>query len=177
MWVVRRGTSSADSFWIDGPVMFSEPWQWIVAGSLAAAAVLAGVALLLRRRPRRGTIERARKLFHLRRELLEHRFFLLAAQTGKPRGLEWIDCDFQDEVSYARDKLTGQLRAFVGVTLRFRAIEGGGMEDNPNVDKPRAASAVFAFENGDWRTDGRAVFNLNPAQAIEHFRQELELVE
>jgi hypothetical protein len=157
--------------------MFSEPWQWIVAGTLVVAAALAGVALLLRRRPRRASLERARKLFHLRREVLEHRFFQLAAQSGKPRGLEWVDCDFEDEVSYARDRITGELRAFVGVTVRFRAIEGGGMEDNANVDKLKAASAVFLFDGREWGTDGRVVFNLNPAQAIRHFRQELEVVE
>jgi hypothetical protein len=157
--------------------MFSEPWQWIVAGALVIAAALAGVALVLRRRPRRGRVDKARKLFHLRRELLEHRFFLLAAQSGKPRGLEWTDCDFEDEVSYARDRLTGQLRAFVGVAIRFRAIEGGGMEDNPNVGNVRSASAVFSFDGADWGTDGRVLFNLNPAQAIKHFQQELEVVE
>jgi len=122
-------------------------------------------------------LNRARKLFHLRREWLEARFFTLAATSGKPRGLEWVDCDFDDDVSFARDRNTGQLRALVGVTIRFRAVEGGGMEDNPNVGNLRAASAVFHLDGDQWGTDGRVVFNLSPVQAIAHYRQELELVE
>ena len=122
-------------------------------------------------------LARARKLFHLRREWLEAKFFSLASQTGRPRGLEWVDCDFDNPVSFARDRHTGRLRALVAVTIRFRAIEGGGMEDNPNVANLRAACAVFHLDGTDWGTDGRVLFNLNPVQAIEHFRQELEVVE
>jgi len=51
------------------------------------------------------------------------------------------------------------------------------MEDNPNVTNLRAASAIFLLDGEDWSTDGRVLFNLNPLQAIEHFRQELEVVE
>jgi hypothetical protein len=157
--------------------MFSEPWQWTVAGALILAAALAGAAVLLRRRPRRASLERARKLFHLRREVLEHRFFQQAAASGKPRGLEWVDCEFEDEVAFARDRHTGELRALVGVTIRFRAVEGGGMEDNPNVGNLRAASAVFKLDGVEWITDGRVLFNVNPAEAILRYRQELEFVE
>jgi hypothetical protein len=150
---------------------------WILVGmSILAAAT--GVFVVLRRRiPWRPDLNRARKLFHLRREWLEARFFTLAANSGKPRGLEWVDCEFDDDVSFARDRNTGQLRALVGVTIRFRAVEGGGMEDNPNVGNLRAASAVFHLDADEWGTDGRVVFNLSPVQAIAHYRQELELVE
>jgi hypothetical protein len=154
-----------------------EPWQWITAAMVLLAVVGVGTAMYLRKRPRRSTLQRARKLFHLRREWLEARFFTLAAKSGKPRGLEWVDCEFEDPVSFARDRHTGQLRALVGVTIKFRAVEGGGMEDNPNVANLRAASAVFYFDDDEWSSDGRVVFNLNPAQAILHFRQELEMVE
>jgi hypothetical protein len=157
--------------------MLNQPWLWIAAGVAVLALGLALVWLIAFRKPRRATIDRARKLFHLRREWLEARFFTLAAGSGKPRGLEWVDCDFDDGVSFARDRHTGRLRALVGVTIRFRAVEGGGMEDNPNVGNLRAASAVFHLDGEEWSTDGRVLFNLNPAQAIEHFRQELEVVE
>jgi hypothetical protein len=157
--------------------MVAALWLWVLAGVAVVALVLAAVGWAVRHRPRRPTIERARKLFHLRREGLEHRFFVLAAKSGKPRGLEWIDCDFEDGVSFARDRHNGRLRAFVGVTIRFRAVEGGGMEDNVNVGNLRAASAVFLLDGEEWGTDGRVVFNLNPAEAIEHFRAELEVVE
>lgn len=154
-------------------------WQLISAafGTVLLAAVALTFAWLRRRRPKTINLERARKLFHLRREWLEARFFTLAATSGKPRGLEWVDCDFENPVSFARDRHTGRLRALVGVTIRFRAIDGGGMEDNPNVTNLRAASAIFLLDGEDWSTDGRILFNLNPLQAIEHFRKELEVVE
>lgn len=150
----------------------------VLVGAIALAVLIAGIAtMLLARRPRKVNLEQARRLFHLRREWLEARFFTLASHSGRPRGLEWVDCDFDDPVSFARDRHTGRLRALSGVTIRFRAVEGGGMEDNPNVANLRAACAVFHLDGEEWSTDGRTLFNLNPAQAIQHFQQELELVE
>jgi hypothetical protein len=157
--------------------MFAQPWLWMVAGAAVAAVIAAGLWWLFYRRPGPSSVERARKLFHLQRERVEHRFFMLAAQSGKPRGLEWVDCDFEDDVSFARDRHSGRLRALVAVTIRFRAVEGGDMEDNPNVGNLRAGSAVFQLDGSDWATDGRVIFNLNPAEAIELHRQELEVVE
>src|SRR5437660_1196856 len=104
--------------------MVIEPWMWMTGAVVLVALALAGCWLAMRR-PLRTSIERARKLFHLQREHLEFRFFILASQSGKPRGLEWVDCDFEDDVSFARDRTSGRLRALVGVTIRFRAIEGG----------------------------------------------------
>jgi hypothetical protein len=157
--------------------MFVEHWPWFAA-AVALAALAAVVIWLLVRRPLgRPSIERARKLFHLQRERIEHRLLQLASKSGKPRGLEWVDCDFEDEVSFARDRHTGRLRALVGVTISFRAASGGGMEDNPNVGNLRAASAVFLLDGDDWSTDGRVLFNLNPVEAIQLHREELELVE
>jgi hypothetical protein len=156
--------------------MIGEPWIW-----MTGAAVLAGLAIALcwaaLRHPRRTTVERARKLFHLQRERLEFRFFVIASQSGKPRGLEWVDCDFDDDVSFARDRHNGRLRAYVAVTVRFRPIEGGGMEDNPNAHDLKAGSAEFRLDASDWGTDGKVHFNLNPVEAIQRYRQELELVE
>jgi hypothetical protein len=155
--------------------MMGEPWMWI-AGGMVLGGLIAALIWAALRHPRRISVESARKLFHLQRERLEYRFFVLAGQTGKPRGLEWVDCDFEDEVSLARDRHTGRLRAYVGVTIRFRALEGGGMEDNPNVDDLKAGSAEFRLDGSEWGTDGRVVFNLNPVEAIQYYR-ELEMVE
>jgi len=155
--------------------MIGEPWIWI-AGGVVLGGLIAALIWAALRHPRRISVESARKLFHLQRERLEYRFLVLASQTGKPRGLEWVDCDFEDDVSLARDRHTGRLRAYVGVTIRFRAIEGGGMEDNPNVDDLKAGSAEFRLDGSEWGTDGRVVFNLNPVEAIQYYR-ELEMVE
>jgi hypothetical protein len=157
--------------------MLAQLWIWLAIGTFVVVLAIAGLLLAALRKPRRATVERARKLFHLQRERVEHKFFLLAAKSGKPRGLEWTDCEFDDGVSFARERHSGQLQALVGVTVRFKAIEGGGMEENPNVALPRAATAVFQLEGDDWTTAGRVIFNLNPAEAIKHHEQELEVVE
>ena len=156
--------------------MFGEPWIWMTgAGVVIALAIALWWATV--RHPRRTSVERARKLFHLQRERLEFRFFQLAANSYKPRGLELIDCDFEDEISFARDRHNGRLRAYVAVTIRFQSIEGGGMEDNPNVGNLKAGSAEFRLDASDWGTDGKVLFNVNPVEAIQRYQQELELVE
>lgn len=155
-----------------------------VAIAVAVVILVAGAigAVLFVRRPQSApqvetSLEAARDQFHIRREMLEARFMTLAAATGKPRGLTWIDCDFDNRVSFARDRNTRQLRALVAVTIRFEAVEGGDMEDNPNVGNLRAATAVFRFDEGHWQTDGRAIFNLNPQEAIKYYQHELETAE
>jgi hypothetical protein len=159
--------------------------MWYVAIAATILVVLAAAAVVALRLVRKRTppvvvetsLEAARDLFHLRREMLEARFMTLAAGSGKPRGLTWIDCDFDNRVSFARDRNTRHLRALVAVTIRFEAVEGGDLEDNPNVGNLRAATAVFRFDNGQWLTDGRAIFNLNPQEAIKYYQHELETAE
>jgi hypothetical protein len=160
---------------------------WVVVALVVATLVALGLfawyrggrKLWTNRRRSRSLVnlDHARKQFHLRREWLEATFLTLASQSGKPRGLQWVDCEFDDAVSFARDRNTGRLRALVGVTIRFEATVGGGMEDNPNVANLRAATAIFYLDGENWSTNGKAIFNLSPEQAIEHFGQELELVE
>jgi hypothetical protein len=154
---------------------------WIALGLVALIAVVSAAAILLCRPRQAGRQEkalaRARREFHLRREQLEAKFLTRASESGKPRGLRWTDCDFENDVTYARDKRSGQLSAFVGVTISFEAIEGGGMEEVEAVSNLRAATAVFSFdEKRQWYTEGRAIFNLNPAEAIQYYQANLELV-
>jgi hypothetical protein len=63
------------------------------------------------------------------------------------------------------------------VTISFEAIEGGGMEDVEAVGNLRAATVVFRLDGPVWRADGRALFNLNPDEAIKHYQNDLETVE
>jgi hypothetical protein len=141
-------------------------------------AVLAAAVMWrpIRNRKREAQVARARQDFHRVRERLEAKFLQLASESGKPRGLEWTNCDFENEVVYARDRRTGELSAFVGVTISFEAVAGGGMEDVEAVGNLRAATAVFRIDHGHWATDGRAIFNLNPTEAVRHFQNELELI-
>jgi hypothetical protein len=151
---------------------------WIAGGVALTAIVLSAVVLLFRQRSNAAgsDVRLARQSFQRRREWLEAHFVQLASQSGRPRGLTWIDCDFEDSYAFARDRQNGQLRALVGVAIRFEAVAGGPMEDNPNVGNVRAATAVFHYDGRQWQTAGRALFNLNPAEAIEHFQHELEAV-
>jgi hypothetical protein len=154
---------------------------WIALGLTALVAIVA-VAVYLVWRPyrtvrREKALSRARREFHLRREQLEAKFLQRAGESGKPRGLRWVDCEFDNDVTYARDRRSGQLSAFVAVTISFEAVEGGGMEEVEAVGNLRAATAVFSFEEKrQWYTEGRAIFNLNPAEAIQYYQANLELV-
>ncbi|NIL96499.1 MAG: hypothetical protein GTO53_03665 [Planctomycetales bacterium] len=125
---------------------------------------------------RRHQLAAARKLFHQRREWLEAKFVELASVKARPRGLNWKDCDFDDHVTFARDRRSGALAAFVAITISFEAIEGGGMEEVEAVGNLRAATAVFQHAAGQWTTAGRAIMNLEPAEAIQRFDQALDLI-
>ena len=149
----------------------------LLLATIGVSTILFVAARATFRNLRRNYARRAQSIFYRRREWLEADFLTQAKRSGKPRGLEWVDCDFEDEVSFARDKNNGRLRALVGVTISFEAIPGGGMEEVEAVSNLRCATAVFRFHQGEWVTDGRAIFNLRPIEAIMHFRHELERVE
>lgn len=148
----------------------------LIAAGVAALAVLVFVLQRIRRQLERARYQRYCADFHLHRERLEAKFFELAGNSGKPRGLRWTDCSFEDEVTYARHRQSGELRAFVGVTIAFEAIEGGGMEEVEAVGNLRAATSVFRLDHGKWQTDGRAIFNLNPSEAVAYYQENLVLV-
>lgn len=151
-------------------------WIGVVAAIVAALAVTSALWRPLRAARREARLARARQQFKLQRERLEARFFSLAASSGKPRGLRWVDCDFDNLVTYARDRKSGQLSAFVGVTISFEAIEGGLMEGVEAVGNLRAATAVFIYGQQGWETQGRVMFNLNPSEAIAYYVSLVELV-
>lgn len=151
-------------------------WMW-----MAAAVPVAAVAAWLCWRPlkrlgRDIQMERARELFLLQRERLEAKFVQTAAASGKPRGLSWKSCDFGREVAFARERRTGHMAALVGVTIRFEAVAGGDMEGVAAVHNLREASAVFYLHRGHWETVGKAIFNMNPTEAVAHFHNQYELV-
>lgn len=154
---------------------------WIGLGIAGVFAMICAVMWRLARPLRilrqRKASEDARREFHIRRERLECNFVQIAARSGKPRGLRWVDCDFDNDVTYASNRQNGgRLSALVGCTVRFEAVEGGGMEEVAAVSNLRAATALFEFDGKQWQTTGRVVFNLNPAETIKHFRDQLVIV-
>jgi hypothetical protein len=150
-------------------------WMW-----WAAALVLAGVLLALLLWPRLRAfgkdvqVHRAQEMFKLQRERLEAEFLRAAAATGKPRGLRWKDCQWESGVEFVRERRGGQIAALVGVTVRFEAVQGSDMEGLPAVGNLRNASAVFFFHRGQWHTVGKAVFNMNPDEAVAHFKNQYD---
>jgi len=158
-----------------GAMDLANLWPWLIPVLLLLAV---GAAVFFGRRlrtfSRAVNAARARELFKLQRERLEAQFLRAAGATGKPRGLRWVDCEWEDEVTFVRERQTGQLAALVGVTIQFEAIPGGDMEGLPAVGNLRNASAVFFFQGGHWQTVGKAVFNMNPDEAVQHFHNQYE---
>jgi hypothetical protein len=145
---------------------------------IAVAVVLVIALLLLFYRIGRGVnAAQARQQFQQQREHLEADFFRLASTSGKPRGLRWIGCDWENLLAFARDRQSRQLAAIAGVTIRFEAIEGGDMEGLPAVSNLRNASAIFFHDGRRWFATGRVVFNLNPDEVVGRFGEQFERIE
>jgi len=142
-------------------------WMQIVAG-VSVVFIVGSLAFFpwLQRR-RQKALRRSLKLFRLQREHLEAQFLDMARLSGKPEGLQWSDCDWLSPVTFARDRKSGMLTAFVSMNVRFQAIEGSEMEGIAAVSTVREAAAVFHFYRGRWGTGGRALFNMDPYDAIE----------
>jgi hypothetical protein len=66
-------------------------------------------------------------------------------------------------------RTAGGIVALVPVEVRFEPEADSDMEANPMAREPRPATAVFTFARGTWHTDGRVVFNLDPARAAATF--------
>ncbi len=104
-------------------------WLLGVVGVVVAIFLIWGAVLTLSQASKEKS---ALPSFFLQRERLEAQFFQAASHSGKPRGLRWKSCDWDDK------------------------------------------GVVFAREG---RTSGKAVFNLNPGEAMEHFKGQYERVE
>lgn len=143
--------------------------------------VIALAAGVLWRRWRRAQLRAKRQLaaleFAEQLDALESQFLQVASATGMPRGLRWKQCEMGDKRVFAVDRVSGELYALVETTVSFEAIPGGGMEDVEAVGNLRSATAIFVHRQGDWATDGRVVFNLEPAQAAEHYQESLAVWE
>jgi hypothetical protein len=149
---------------------------WIVPLALALAALTVFFWWQGKRFNPRAQMENAHAMLEKERPRLQAEFFAAAAASGKPRGLRWKQCQWSELIEWVRDKQSGQIHVLVGVTISFEAIEGGDMEGLEAVGNLRNASAVFFLQAGQWQTAGRAIFNLNPAEAVEHFKATYERI-
>ena len=147
---------------------------WLSAFVLLVVAWL--VWALLRPAMFRRRTERTIQQFARDRDALEKAFFAAASASGKPRGLRWKKCAFQPGLLLARDRANGEFVGLVGVTIGFEAIEGGDMEEVEAVSNLRAATAVFTHNGQKWTTQGRAIFNLEPREALERYKNMLDAI-
>ena len=81
-------------------------WGLVTVAGVAVLVLLGGAAAFLcQRRMRRVRLQRAKDLFHRRREWLEADFLSRASASGKPRSLLWEDCAFEDTIALARSPI------------------------------------------------------------------------
>jgi hypothetical protein len=116
-----------------------------------------------------------RRDFHRQRERLEAKFVQLGSYPTNRDTPRWMDCDFEDDVAFARNRITGELTALVGVSIEIEDLDGPSAGSGEETSH-RAATAVFRFLGNRWETDGRAIFNFTPAEAIRFYQRDLEMI-
>lgn len=142
---------------------------------LVVVALLTFVWLTWRRRQAEVQFQNAVASFPLQSGLGDQ-FLAAANATGKPRGLRWKSCNLQGKTIFATNRGTGEIYGLTGAAIGFEAIPGGDMEDVEAVGDIRYVTAVFVYRNGHWQTDGRAIFNLEPAQALERLSETTQFI-
>lgn len=150
---------------------------WILFG----AAALAAVAAMTMWRPLRSRwlecqFSRARRDFHRQRERLEAKFVCLASAECQVEADAWDRCQFDDDVAYVRNRSTGQLSAFAAFSLGVDMYDVRPRGSYDLMGNLRAGTAVFQFDGRRWDTDGRAILNLSPFEAIRFYQDDLEMV-
>ena len=151
---------------------------WWLGGAVVLLLLAVGVWRWLPPRTGRQAVRfaEARRDFHRQRERLEAKFLHLGMAPGRREAPRWTDCDFDDGVAYARNRVTGELSAFVSVTIEMEESGGQGLASTDTVRSLRSATAVFRFDGSRWETEGRAIFNKSPTEAIRLYHRDLELL-
>lgn len=152
-------------------------YWWI----MLAAALLGLSAIAVLWRPlltswRETRFAEACRDFHRHRERLEAKFMILGMTENRAAEDRWDDCRFDDDVAYARSRASGELSAFVAVTIHLEAPSDPLMIETNLGGTSCEATAVFRFDGSHWDTEGRAIFNLTPTEAIHFFERDLEMV-
>ena len=137
---------------------------WSIAAIGSLAVVLTFLAFQLGSRTiDKFRIRSAQDEFRKRRTHFQSVFFETMAISGKPRGLRWMECQWDESVRYLPISGRRSLTAVIGVCIRFESEVDGAMEDVPAVNQEKYGCALFHFLDGKWHT-GRMLFNLSPQQ-------------
>ena len=146
---------------------------WWILATAVLFGVVAGFLVWspLRRALRNARFADARREFHLRREWLETKFIGRAATKAKGDTFRWAECEFDNDVAYVRNRSTGELAAFVAITVGLEESD-----DQRRTDRYQAGTAVFRFLRHHWDTEGVALLNLTPSEAVRFYQENLEIV-
>jgi hypothetical protein len=151
-------------------------YWWVVVVAVAVLGVGAWRWLPLRRAMPASRLAEMRRDFHRQRERLEAKFVQLGSYPTNRETPRWIDCDFEDDVAFARNRATGELTALVGVTIEIEDLDDRSAKLGDAVSNRRAATALFRYHGSRWQTDGRAIFNFTPDEAIRFYQRDLEMI-
>ena len=149
---------------------------WVVIATVGSLAITGYIFWPGRKVSRRHRFAQAQRSFHTQREGLEAKFIRLAASRAKPDAPRWADCNFADDVAYVRSRSTGELSALVAVTIATDDLDHASRSSADMIGNLLAGTAVFRFDGQHWATDGQAILNLSPGEAIQHYHDDLEMV-
>lgn len=147
--------------------------DWYILATAVFLGVVVGFLIWspIRAAVRNARFADARREFHLRREWMEAKFIKRAAATAKSDTFRWVECEFDNDVSYVRNRSTGELAAFVAITVGLE-----DSEEHRRTDRYQAGTAVFRFLHHHWDTEGVALLNLTPSEAVRYYQDNLEIV-
>ncbi|MEZ6139282.1 MAG: hypothetical protein R3B84_01810 [Zavarzinella sp.] len=117
----------------------------------------------------------AAESFRLQQELLQEMFIAESRKSGKPKGLQWVSCQFDSAPAFIQDKQHQRLIVLVEMLIQFEPIPGSDMEDNPAAREPRLGTAVFFVQKKSWSTEGKIFLNLRIQNAYQTLMQSLSL--
>ena len=151
-------------------------YWWVVVAGIAAGAWCVWRWFPVRKPLPASRLAEARRDFHRQRERLEAKFVQLGAYPAQRDAPRWMDCDFEDGVAFARNRTTGELTALVGVSIEMEDLNAASTQAGQGTTIHRAATAVFRFLGNRWETDGKAIFNFTPTEAIRFYQRDLEMI-
>ncbi|GAB4129175.1 hypothetical protein [Thermopirellula anaerolimosa] len=147
-----------------------DPWILLTAVAATSLAIVGGVRAG-RRLLARVRFSEARRRFHRHRESLEARFAkTVAANLGLDDPAAF---DFDDEVTYFRDRGSGGLTAIVAVSL---VCSEDWLPHEDEEVRRRAGVALFRYDGRAWTPENRLLLNLTPHEALERLAGRIQVV-
>lgn len=109
-------------------------------------------------------------------DALLQQYLAAAGASGKPRGATWVAAEWGGAPAFVRQRASGQLLAVATVNVQFAAIPDGELEDNPNVNLWREATACFHWSGVAWAPNGQTIFNHRAEDVVRLLRAEFDEV-